>query len=366
MAEFSTRLVNYYENRADGGFAWRVKYDLTFQNGAFETDLRVRLINDPGASLRSIWENGVENIWNQQVFFSDGSRLYEVKLDFSFVTTGEHQVVTVHNTVGRPSMSNWYTTPEGWGTAYRDESAAHEAGHMWGNFDEYTGGATYGGFATSNRLMADLTPTVLPYYFFSIEHYAEQFSGTTLSTVAALRGTSAANSMTGTSGMDGFYALGGDDAVSGEAGNDYIDGGSGNDLLTGGDGNDSLIGGAGNDRLIGLAGADVLSGGAGKDTFFFDDGNTGTTAATRDQIRDFKAGQGDKIDLSTIDANGAGAGDTAFTFIGTAAFNGNSTGKLRFDAAHHLLLGSTDADTAAEFSILLTGVSSMTGTNFIL
>ena len=95
-----------------------------------------------------------------------------VELDIEFVTSGEHQVVTVHHTVGRANMQNWYTIPQGWGTGYHDEIAAHEAGHMWGNFDEYFGGATYQGHTFTGRLMADNTPVVYDYYFFSLEHYA--------------------------------------------------------------------------------------------------------------------------------------------------------------------------------------------------
>ena len=50
---------------------------------------------------------------------------------------------------------------------------------------------------------------------------------------------------------------------------------------------------------------------------------TGRTAATRDIIKDFVHNV-DKIDLSTIDANGDGAGDAAFTFLAAngAAFTG--------------------------------------------
>ena len=92
----------------------------------------------------------------------------------------------------------------------------------------------------------------------------------------------------------------------------------------------------------------------------------GSDSATRDVITDFNHAQGDKVDISAIDANEVLAGDQAFQFIGTVGFGSNSTGKLRFDAANHLLLGSTDADSDAEFSMLLSGINSMTGANFIL
>jgi Ca2+-binding RTX toxin-like protein len=136
-----------------------------------------------------------------------------------------------------------------------------------------------------------------------------------------------------------------------------------NNTLTGNDGNNDLNGGAGNDTLKGLAGADVLTGGAGNDTFDFD-AVSDSTPSTSDTIKDFKSG--DKVDLSTIDANASTGANDSFTFIGPAAFGEDATGQLRFDAANHLVLGSTDADSDAEFSILLTGVNSMTGANFVL
>jgi Ca2+-binding RTX toxin-like protein len=117
-----------------------------------------------------------------------------------------------------------------------------------------------------------------------------------------------------------------------------------------------------------MADADMLTGGTGADHFDFDEvTDTGTLDGTRDTISDFNANESDKIDLSTIDANEVLAGNDAFQFIGTAEFSGtDASGQLRFDAVNHLLLGSTDADSDAEFSILLTGVNSMTGANFIL
>lgn len=48
----------------------------------------------------------------------------------------------------------------------------------------------------------------------------------------------------------------------------------------------------------------------------------------RDAIMDFARLQGDRIDLSQIDANSALAGNNAFRFIGTGAFSGQA-GELR-------------------------------------
>jgi surface adhesion protein len=78
-------------------------------------------------------------------------------------------------------------------------------------------------------------------------------------------------------------------------GNDTLLGGAGNDILFGQGGNDLLDGGKGNDILLGGSGADTLIGGLGGDTFVWKSGDTGT-----DVIKDFKVGDGDRIDLRDL------------------------------------------------------------------
>lgn len=98
-----------------------------------------------------------------------------------------------------------------------------------------------------------------------------------------------------------------------------IGGGNGDDLIDGRGGADTLTGGAGNDTLIGGGGRDRLEGEAGDDVFVFNSLAESAVNAP-DVILGFAAG--DRIDLSAIDADGnAGNGDTAFTFIGDAAFS---------------------------------------------
>ncbi|WP_333498507.1 retention module-containing protein [Kluyvera sp. CHPC 1.2972] len=88
---------------------------------------------------------------------------------------------------------------------------------------------------------------------------------------------------------------GGDDTLYGGVGNDILFGGGGNDLLYGGEGNDTLYGGTGNDILIGGKGDDTLYGGSGSDTFKWLKGDDG-----HDVIKDFRADEGDRIDLSDL------------------------------------------------------------------
>jgi Ca2+-binding RTX toxin-like protein len=141
------------------------------------------------------------------------------------------------------------------------------------------------------------------------------------------------------------------------------------DRLTGNSNANTLDGGAGNDFLTGGAGKDLQIGGAGRDTFDFNSlSETGLTSATRDVISDFVRGL-DKMDLSTLDANAALAGNQGFsapvvggTFSGAFA----NAGDLYFDNVAHVLYGNTDADAAAEFAIQLLGVSTLTTTDLFL
>jgi len=124
-----------------------------------------------------------------------------------------------------------------------------------------------------------------------------------------------------------------------------------------------LSGGAGNDLLIGGVGVDRLNGGVGADRFDFDFLSEMGLGTLRDVVGDFKTSEGDKIDLSTLDANVATAVNDAFSFIGANAFSSNATGQVRF--AGGILFGSTDADTAAEFEISLIGVPTLVSADII-
>lgn len=189
----------------------------------------------------------------------------------------------------------------------------------------------------------------------------------------------------GGSGNDALYGRGGvdllngddgNDRLFGEAGADQVSGGNGNDLLYGGADNDQLFGGAGvdtlygeggDDRLAGNDGADLLFGGAGADRFVLSMlSDSGTTLAAADRIRDFSAAQGDRIDLSNIDAIAGGSND-AFSFIGAAAF-GSIAGQLRAEVigGQTLVSGDVNGDGIADFLIRMDGVHALTAADFTL
>jgi Ca2+-binding RTX toxin-like protein len=142
--------------------------------------------------------------------------------------------------------------------------------------------------------------------------------------------------------------------------NQTINGTSGDDTLLGDVGNDTLIGGSGNDVLIGGLGEDTLTGGTGNDTFTFltvDD----SSRYTSDTITDFTFG--DKIDLSSIDANANLANRQVFSFIGSNDFN-NNAGQLRFESGY--LSGDVNGDGGSDFTIYVGYSTALSSLDLIL
>ncbi len=128
--------------------------------------------------------------------------------------------------------------------------------------------------------------------------------------------------------------------------------GTGNELAN------ILTGNGGDNRLDGGDGADTLTGGAGADTYAVGDG---------DVVTDFTTADGDKLDLSGLDADSLLAGIQTFTWIDGAAF-GNVAGELRWELAGSelKLLADLDGDGDADLTVTLNGVASITGADLIL
>ena len=108
---------------------------------------------------------------------------------------------------------------------------------------------------------------------------------------------------------------------------------TGNDLgniLYGNQFDNVLRGEDGNDHINPLEGADTLHGGNGADSFLWETvEGAGLTRATADRILDFSFAEGDRINISAIDADVYAGGNQAFTFIGNAAFSG-TPGELNY------------------------------------
>ncbi|MBK1696170.1 calcium-binding protein [Rhodovibrio salinarum] len=142
-----------------------------------------------------------------------------------------------------------------------------------------------------------------------------------------------------------------DNVIHALAGDDQVYGYNGDDDLSGGRGNDTLYGGGGADRLEGGGGRDTLKGHDGADTF--------VVAATADSpvdapdlIYDFTVSEGDRLDLSGIDADTRTTGAQDFTYIAGTAFTGQA-GQLRM--ADGVVEGDLDGDGAADIAIDLNG-----------
>jgi len=180
-----------------------------------------------------------------------------------------------------------------------------------------------------------------------------------------------ANVIGSATGANTLVGDGGANTLTGGRAADTLNGQAGADILTGGGGNDTLIGDAGRDILTGGAGVDSLTGGLGADTFVFASGDIPKSLTTTDAIADFSAKQGDKIDLSAVDANILIDGDQAFTYIGNAAFS-QTAGELRAPTAFvaslggRVVSGDTNGDGKADFVLVLSnGVIALAG-DFVL
>jgi Ca2+-binding RTX toxin-like protein len=190
-----------------------------------------------------------------------------------------------------------------------------------------------------------------------------------------LNGGTGADTLTGGAGDDTYIVDDAGDMINDSSGTDNVQTSlssytlasgleavtyTGSDDFTGTGNADanSIIGGAGNDTLNGGAGADTLTGGAGADRFVVDDGDT---------VSDFLAGDGDKLDLSGLDADIGTAGSQTFTWIDNGAFT-NVAGELRWvvTGSDVKLLADRDGDGTADLEVTITGIASISNAELVL
>ncbi|MGK9237276.1 calcium-binding protein [Inquilinus limosus] len=159
------------------------------------------------------------------------------------------------------------------------------------------------------------------------------------------------------------------DRITGDAAANFLVGLGGNDVLDGGVGNDRLDGGLEDDRLTGGAGADLLKGSLGAEIFVYRSVADSTIdRAGRDTIVDFYHSQGDRIDLSAIDADGNAAnGNNAFTFIAGGVFTGAGHELIALaGAGKTTVYGDIDGDGQADFAIDVQAKEALTAADFLL
>jgi len=265
-------------------------------------------------------------------------------------------------------------------------------------------------------LQAGTGPNDVPFYF---NVHTAQFGGGAIRGQLVTRASENADTVSGTAAADVIDGFGGNDTLTGGAGADVLRGGAGADALNGGadtdtasyftsgtgmqvslasglgiggeaqgdtltgienvsgsQGSDSLYGNAavnllqgwnGNDILVGRAGKDTLTGGAGADRFLYAATAESVVGVNADRITDFSPAQGDRIDLSGIDANAAVAGNQAFSFIGSGLYTGVA-GRLRFAVAGGVttVAGDVNGDGVSDFHIQLTGAIGLVAGDFVL
>ncbi|BAY75586.1 hemolysin-type calcium-binding region [Nostoc linckia NIES-25] len=167
-------------------------------------------------------------------------------------------------------------------------------------------------------------------------------------------------------GVLSFTATNFDNVIGTNANDSIIGDGQGNQL-SGGNGNDNINCGAGNDTITGGNGTDLLTGGLGNDIFDFNSLAESQPGGFRDVINDFVGNGlalGDRIDLSTIDANPFLAGNQAFSFIGANLFT--AVGQVSYIGG--ILRANTDVvfGLESEFEIQLAGAPGLVASDIIL
>lgn len=207
--------------------------------------------------------------------------------------------------------------------------------------------------------------------FAGVERFDLTFTGTG---VANFQTGDGEDTLRGGAQGDGLYSGGGKDRLQGGAGDDLLEAGEGRDRLEGGEGADVLRGGLGVDNLLGGSGADTLTGGAGKDQLtggadadrfvYSAVADSGAARTGRDQIRGFEEAGGDRIDLSTLDANAGVAGDQAFVLVGASS---GAAGELwlTLDGGATVVRGDVDGG-GADFSIEVASDLALTAAAFVL
>ena len=175
-------------------------------------------------------------------------------------------------------------------------------------------------------------------------------------------------SAAGTADLTGA-SISGIDEIRGSAGNDVIAlaGVSNGQTVNGAAGNDTITGGTGADVLDGGAGKDLLTGGGGADRFVLSVIGDSPASANRDVITGFSQVEGDRIDLSRIDASTAVVGDQAFSFIGTGLYTGVA-GQLRYSqtGSATVVAGDVNGDGVSDFHVEISGTFVLGAIDFVL
>ena len=126
------------------------------------------------------------------------------------------------------------------------------------------------------------------------------------------------------------------------------------DTLVSTSASETLTGTADRDQFLLGGGVDTVFGLAGMDLFRFRPSALGTAATNATTMEDFSRADGEKLDLTAIDAIAGTVFNDTFSFIGTAAFNGTA-GQLRWEdlGGLRMIQGNVNTDTIADLTIFV-------------
>ncbi len=147
-------------NCVSGVFAWTGKFDVKYANDEITVNIKIKLINRLGpkpdaggdlpaagdpvtaedkAAMKADIEGKLSNkvtLYRTTCGFGDACTCAKpIKIVVDFVESGQHHDVNLFQGAGRANASNWTRVKT------RDNSWAHETGHLLAWYDEYTGGA---------------------------------------------------------------------------------------------------------------------------------------------------------------------------------------------------------------------------------
>jgi Ca2+-binding RTX toxin-like protein len=184
-------------------------------------------------------------------------------------------------------------------------------------------------------------------------------TGTTGVTASLVTGQATGSGLDTLTSIERLYGSNNADKFTGDTKANYLYGYAGNDTLDGGTGIDTMVGGEGRDSLTGGLGNDIF------DFNFLSEMGLVTDSNTWDVITDFSTG--DRIDLSSLDANTSNAVGSNDAFSSSLVSTFTAAGQLKFENVAHVLYGNTDSNLATfEFAIKLTGVNALATADLVL
>ncbi|HKC53855.1 MAG TPA: hypothetical protein VKC33_04340 [Burkholderiales bacterium] len=126
----------------NGTYGWRARFHQRVEQPTCRVlvTVRVRLVGTLTAAQQSAWQTAIDSAWSNRFKNCAGGCCcgngYTIRCELQYVSSGEHQVVTVGTST--TSMTSWGATDT--------VDVNHEYGHMLGALDEYftVNGVDYG------------------------------------------------------------------------------------------------------------------------------------------------------------------------------------------------------------------------------